>query len=126
MRGGIAWLDSFSNRMFNQVFKDLQLEQQKTICDAIAYPRKTKPEHLPGERFFTTMRNLTMTGYFTSKIGIEDLGYIGNYPNVWDGVPQDVLDEVGMSYDPEWIAKCVDQEKRMDIATWDEEGNLLT
>ena len=72
------------------------------------------------------MRNLTMTGYFTSKIGIEDLGYVGNYPNVWDGVPQDVLDEVGMSYDPEWIAKCVDQEKRMDIATWDEEGNLLT
>ena len=47
-------------------------------------------------------------------------------PNIWDGVPQDVLDEIGLSYDPAWIAKCVDQEKRNETAVWDEEGNLLT
>ena len=38
----------------------------------------------------------------------------------------DVLDEMGLSYDPAWIAKCVDQEKRNETAVWDEEGNLLT
>ena len=41
-----------------------------------------------------------MTGYFTSAIGIEELGYVGNSPNVWDGVPQDVLDDHGLAYDP--------------------------
>ena len=60
------------------------------------------------------------------KIGIEELGYVGNSPNVWDGVPQDVLDDHGLSYDYEWITKCVDQEKRNDTAQWDEQGNLIS
>ena len=69
---------------------------------------------------------LCMTGYFTSAIGIEELGYVGNSPNVWDGVPQDVLDDHGLAYDPEWVTKCVDQEKRNDTAQWDEQGNLIS
>ena len=72
------------------------------------------------------IRNLVVTGYFTSEVGIKELGYVGNTPNVWDGVPQDVLDEMGLAYDPEWLAKCVDQEKRNETARWDKKGNLLT
>ncbi|KYG73515.1 Tat pathway signal protein [Roseivirga spongicola] len=125
IRGGIAWLDSHSNKLHNKVFKDLTLEEQKAICDTIAYPGKTAPELMAGERFFTRMRNLTMTGYFTSEMGIKDLGYQGNRPGVWDGVPADVLAEHDVDYEPEWLAKCVDQSKRMNIAEWDEEGNLL-
>jgi hypothetical protein len=56
----------------------------------------------------------------------KQLDYRGNMPNIWHGVPQEVLDEMGLSYDPAWIAKCIDPEKRNDIAVWDEEGNLLT
>ena len=67
-----------------------------------------------------------MTGYFTSAIGIKELGYLGNTPNVWDGVPQDVLDEHGLAYDSDWLAKCVDQDKRNDVALWDEQGNLIS
>ncbi len=126
MRGGIAWLDSHSNKLHNLEFKKLTDAQQKAMCDTIAYPGKTAPELLPGEKFFTRMRNLTMTGYFTSEIGVKDLGYKGNAPNFWDGVPQDILDDHGLAYDKEWLAKCVDQSKRGDIAEWDEEGNLLT
>ena len=59
-------------------------------------------------------------------MGIDDLGYVGNTPNVWDGVPQEVLDEHGLAYDPVWLAKCVDQSKRGDIAKWDAEGNLIS
>ena len=71
---------------------------------------------------------MIVTGYFTSEIGIKDLGYKGNTPNVWDGVPSEVLEQyIGIvSYDKEWIDKCVDQSKRGDIAKWDDEGNLLT
>ena len=67
-----------------------------------------------------------MTGYFTSEVGIRELGYKGNTPNVWDGIPQDILDQYGLSYDEDWIKKCVDQSKRNDIAEWDSNGNLIT
>jgi len=56
----------------------------------------------------------------------KDLGYKGNNPGVWDGVPKDVLQKHGMAYDPEWLAKCVDQDKREITARWDDKGNLIT
>ena len=125
IRGGVMWLDSHSNKLHNLEFKKLTEEQQKAICDTIAYPEKTAPELKPGEKFFTRVRNLTLTGYYTSEMGIKDLGYQGNKPNVWDGVPQEVLDKHGLSYEPEWLAKCVDQSSRMTIAQWDNDGNLI-
>ena len=125
VRGGIMWLDSYSNRLYNKEFLKCSEEEQFYICDQIAYPDKTIPELKQGEKFFSTMRNLTMTGYFTSKAGIEDLNYKGNTPNVWDGIPEDVLKSHGMSYEAAWLAKCVDQSKRGDIAEWDAQGNLI-
>jgi len=125
IRGGLAWLDNHSNAKFNLEFKKLTLEQQHEICDEIAFPGKTKPEHLVGEKFFTRIRNLTLTGYYTSEMGIKDLGYKGNMPNVWDGVPQSVLDKQSVSYEKEWLAKCIDQTKRGQLAEWDENGNLI-
>ncbi len=125
IRGGLAWLDNYSNAQYNLEFKKLSDEQQKQICDQIAYPGKTKPELLAGEKFFTRMRNLTLTGYFTSEMGIKDLGYKGNQPNVWNGVPADVLAKYDVDYEPEWLAKCIDQSKRGELAKWDDNGNLI-
>jgi len=126
--GGLMWMDHKSNTEFGVEFKTATLEQQKQICDEICWhdieiPLDDQPLEI---QFFALMRNLTLTGYYTSKVGIADLGYKGNQPNVWDGVPQDVLDQHGVAYDPEWIAKCVDQSKRGEQAVWDDEGNLLT
>lgn len=128
LRGGIMWLDHKSNTDFKVEFKSATEEQQKSILDEIAYYDPEVPEsERPFEvNFFSLVRNLTMTGFYTSKIGIEELGYKGNMPNVWDGVPDDVLEQHGVSYDPEWIAKCVDQSKRNDIAEWDDDMNLIT
>jgi hypothetical protein len=53
----------------------------------------------PGVAFFNLMRNLTASGYFSSQVGHQYLGYQGNKPNVWDGVPQEVLDKFGLKYD---------------------------
>ncbi|WP_108424471.1 gluconate 2-dehydrogenase subunit 3 family protein [Flagellimonas amoyensis] len=128
LRGGVMWLDHRSNLDHGVEFKAATEAQQKAILDTIAY---YDPEVPGNERpfevnFFSMVRNLTMTGFYTSKIGIEELGYKGNMPNVWDGVPDDVLAQHGVSYDPEWLAKCVDQGKRNIVAEWDENGNLLT
>lgn len=128
LRGGLMYLDHKCNTEFNLEFKMATKQEQKIMLDRIAYPDVEVPQDKqPLEiQFFSLMRNLTLTGYYTSKIGIEDLGYKGNTPNVWDGVPEDVLAQHDVSYDAEWIEKCVDQSKRGIIAEWDEEGNLIS
>ncbi|WP_350293646.1 gluconate 2-dehydrogenase subunit 3 family protein [uncultured Croceitalea sp.] len=128
LKGGLMWLDHKCNTENGVVFKSATEAQQKAILDEIAYYNPKTPENeRPFEvNFFSMVRNMTMSGFYTTKIGIEELGYKGNMPNVWNGVPQDVLDQHGVSYDPEWIAKCVDQSKRNITAEWDENGNLLT
>ncbi len=126
MRGGIMWLDNFARKSYGTEFISCSTTEQLSICDQIAYPLEAHTDVKQGAEFFTRMRNLTLTGYYTTKMGIEDLGYQGNRPNVWDGVPQEVLNELGMSYDPEWLAKCINQDNRADIAKWDDDGNLIS
>jgi len=128
MRGGLMWLDSEAFRRFKKQFVELTAEKQIQIIDDIAYPDPDdkKPEMHPGISFFSLIRNLTMTGYYTTKMGFDDLGVTSNFANIWDGVPPEILAEHDVEYDAEWLAKCVDQSKRMDIAVWDDEGNLLT
>ncbi|MCG2462108.1 gluconate 2-dehydrogenase subunit 3 family protein [Flavobacteriaceae bacterium F89] len=128
LRGGFMWLDHKSNTDFGKEFKSISEDQQKQILDEIAYPdpKLANSEQPLQVQFFALMRSLTMTGYYTSEEGIKDLGYKGNSPNVWDGVPEDVLAQHGLAYEEEWLAKCVDQSKRNVQAEWDDEGNLLT
>ena len=128
MRGGLMWLNGESNRRYEKQFVDCNEKEQLSIIDDIAYPDPTgkRPEMAPGIAFFKRLRNMTLTGYYTTKMGFEDLGYKGNTPNMWDGVPQEVLDKHGMSYPKAWMPKFVDHEKRNTQAEWDDEGNLLT
>jgi hypothetical protein len=99
LRGGLKWLDRESTKRFGKIFTLATKSQQIQIVDDIAYPEKAKPIYSQGVAFFNLMRNLTASGYYTSKIGIADLGYMGNTPNVWEGVPADVLKQYGLSYD---------------------------
>jgi hypothetical protein len=128
LKDGLKWIDKESKMRFDKLFIDISESNQKEIFDEIAYydPNKNISEYSEEIQWFNLVRNLTMTGYFTSEVGIKELGYKGNTPNVWDGVPQDILDQYGLSYDTDWLAKCVDQSKRNDIAKWDDDGNLIS
>lgn len=99
LRGGLKWLDIQCMKRFNADFASCTAPQQIEMVDEIAFPDKAKPEMQQGVAFFNTMRDLTACGFFTSKIGIADLGYAGNKPNQWDGVPKEVLEQYGLSYD---------------------------
>lgn len=125
LRGGLMWLDAFSKKQHGNTYVSLSEAQQLGILDQIAYPDKLNPSTEQGGRFFREIRNLILTGYYTSEIGVNDLGFKGNTANVWDGVPADVLADHEVDYEPEWLAKCVNQDRRIEIAEWDEEGNLL-
>ena len=125
LRGGLMWLDQMANSRYEKVFSALSAAQQIELIDLIAYPDNYTSEYQPGVRFFSLMRDLTLTGYYTTRIGIDALGYKGNVPNIWDGVPEEVLKKHGMEYDKEWLAKCIDQSTRDKMAAWDENGNLI-
>ena len=122
------WLDAEANRRFNKEFIACSSQEEIQIVEDIAYPDPDgkKPEMGPGIKFFNLMRNLTLTGYYTTKMGFDDLGVTSNFPNVWDGVPEEVLAGHEVDYDAEWLAKCVDQSKRNITAEWDDDGKLLT
>jgi gluconate 2-dehydrogenase gamma chain len=98
MRGGLRWLDVQMLNRYDNPFKDCTEQQQMKLVSEIAYPAKTKPGMFQGVAFFNRMRSLTAMGFFTSKIGLEDLGYMGNQPNQWKGVPDDVLKQYGLAY----------------------------
>jgi len=97
MRGGLRWLDVQSLNRFQQPFVACAAPQQLELVTDIAYPAKARREMLPGVAFFNRMRNLTASGFFTSKMGIADIGYVGNVPNRWTGVPPDVLQQYGFA-----------------------------
>ncbi|MFM8346736.1 MAG: gluconate 2-dehydrogenase subunit 3 family protein [Bacteroidota bacterium] len=107
VRGGIKWLDLHCNRQFDKPFAELSAADQLAMVDQIAYPDQTKPGMEQGVAFFNKMRDLTACGFFTSEIGIKDLGYMGNRPNQWDGVPQEVLDQYGLKYDQRTLDESV-------------------
>ncbi|UOE52366.1 gluconate 2-dehydrogenase subunit 3 family protein [Mucilaginibacter sp. SMC90] len=96
MRGGLKWLDMQSLNRYNNDFLSCTLQQQTELISEIAYPFKAKPAMQPGVAFFSKIRDLTAIGFFTSKMGIEDLGYKGNSPGKWEGVPPDVLKQYGL------------------------------
>ena len=107
MRGGLRWLDMHSHRRFEKSFTDCTADQRISIVDEIAYPKKAKPEVTQGVAFFNLMRDLTSTGFYTSQIGVKDIGYAGNQPNQWNGVPAEVLAQYGLAYTEKEEKECV-------------------
>ncbi|MCC7523219.1 MAG: gluconate 2-dehydrogenase subunit 3 family protein [Chitinophagaceae bacterium] len=96
LRGGLRWLDSQCMNRFGTAFKDSKEEQQMEMVNDIAWPENVKPGMEQGVAFFNRMRDLTASGFYTTEIGLADLGYVGNMPNHWEGVPADILKQYGL------------------------------
>jgi len=106
MRGGLRWLDVRCLKRFNKSFVDCSEQERMSMVDEIAWPKKAKPEMAQGVAFFNLMRDFTASGFYTSQIGVKDLGYAGNAPNKWNGVPDDVLKQYGLSYSEKELKEC--------------------
>ena len=76
--GGLTWLDTESTRLFDKDFVTASAAQQKQILDQIAWPAKAAPEDHHWVAFFNRFRDLTVSGFFSSKVGVADLPYLGN------------------------------------------------
>ena len=100
MRGGLAWLDVECQERFDKTFLDCSEAERFAVLDDIAWPAKAKPEFAHGVAFFTSFRDLTAAGFWTTRTGIDDLQYLGNRSVArWNGCPDAALKKLGVSYD---------------------------
>jgi gluconate 2-dehydrogenase gamma chain len=97
MRGGLAWLDLECQRRFDRSFVAAAANQRTEILDDLATYRELKPGLTHGQAFFRAFRDLTASGFWTSKMGMDDLGYMGNRVVAkWDGCPPEQLQKLGL------------------------------
>jgi hypothetical protein len=99
MRGGLAWLDLECERRYGTTFVASKLSQRTAVLDDIAFPDKAPAALRSGVAFFNRFRDMTASGFFTSKIGFDDLQYMGNrmMPG-WNGCPDAALAKLGVKY----------------------------
>lgn len=98
MRAGLAWIDHECHRRFDKRFTGATEAERHAILDDISWPQRARAEMAPGVTFFNSFRDLTASGFFTSKVGIADLQYIGNtFVPKWTGCPPAVLAKLGLS-----------------------------
>jgi gluconate 2-dehydrogenase gamma chain len=98
MRGGLAWLDAECHRRVAKTFVACTDADRRALLDDISWPRRpVKPGLSYGVTFFNSFRDLTASGFFTSKIGMDDLQYIGNtFVTEWTGCPPAWLKKLGV------------------------------
>lgn len=100
MRGGLAWLDNECHERFGKTFLQVAEAERTAVLDDIAWPNKAKPEMSQGVAFFNMFRDLTASGFWSSKIGIADLDYRGNtFVSEWQGCPPAALQKLGVQYE---------------------------
>lgn len=98
MRGGLAWLDHECHRRFDRPFIRCSAAEKTAVLDDIAWPDRARPEMSQGVAFFNSFRDLTASGFWTSKMGMEDLQFLGNrYVAQWNGCPDEVLKGLGLT-----------------------------
>ena len=83
---GLDWMNARSKSEFGHVFMECTAEQQKSLLEELAYKAKFKPTTESGRQFFQLIRDYTVVGYYTTKIGLESLGYPG-LRVVWPSMP---------------------------------------
>ncbi len=100
IRGGLVWLDVECNRQFSHDFADCSAAEQKQILDRISYPKKAAPEDANAVSFFNSLRGLVASGFFSSKMGVKDLPYLGNQMVAeWQGCPPEVAATIQKNLD---------------------------
>jgi len=99
MRGGLAWLDHECDDRYGKTFVACTDAERAAVLDDIAWPKRAEPALAPGVAFFNAFRDLTASGFWSSKIGVQDLRYMGNVvvPE-WQGCPDEQLKKLGVRY----------------------------
>jgi len=95
---GLAWIDAEAQKRFRKSFAAASDAEQAKIADDICSPQRIASEFKDAARFFARMRDLTAGGFYTTPVGMKDIGYTGNTPLAsFDGPPLEALKKVGLA-----------------------------
>jgi hypothetical protein len=99
MRGGLALIDRLSNERFGRRFAAASDSQRRQLLDELAYTTNPDPGLSHAVAFFSSFRDLTASGFWSTKMGVADLQYQGNvFVDEWTGCPDAALRKLGVSY----------------------------
>src|SRR5438552_2757050 len=99
MRGGLALIDRMSEELVAKRFVDSSDQQRRHLLDQIAFTDNVAPARSQAIAFFSSFRDLTASGFWTTKMGIADLQYQGNaFLDEWNGCPEEALHKLGVRY----------------------------
>jgi len=90
--GGLAWLDNAMQRRHAIDFLGATAAQQTELLDRIAYRKNASPELNPGIAFFAWVRNMTVDAYYTTPIGVKEIGFMGNGAVAEFSVPKEAVE----------------------------------
>lgn len=97
MRGGLALIDVLCEERFDRRFVDLTAAERRSVLDDIAYTTNDDPSLAHAIAFFSSFRDLTASGFWTTRMGIDDLRYQGNrFVAQWTGCPDAALEKLGL------------------------------
>jgi hypothetical protein len=77
-RDGLEWLDKTSHSRHGKIFVELSKEQQFEILTEMSQIKNPPTNNQLPARFFKAIKEATIEGFYTSKIGLDELGYKGN------------------------------------------------
>jgi gluconate 2-dehydrogenase gamma chain len=99
MRGGLALVDRLSVDRVGKRFVSGSDHERRQILDEIAYTSNPDPALSHAVAFFSSFRDLTASGFWSTKMGIQDLQYQGNtFVAEWEGCPDAALRKLGVKY----------------------------
>ena len=95
---GLAWIEAESQKRFGKAFPAIDDAQRAQIADDICSAGKARPEFASAAKFFAKFRDLTAGGFYTTPVGMKDIGYRGNVPlATFDGPPVEALKKAGLA-----------------------------
>jgi len=104
-REGLRWFDEEANRRFTTGFVQATEAQRGQMLDDIAWPARARPELQAAATFFNRLRDMVASGFYSSRMGVQDLGYQGGVFNPgWRGAPEAALGPLGVNYQ-DWDRK---------------------
>ena len=95
---GLEWMEAEAQKRFHEAFAALDEKQKSEIADDVCSPARARPEFAKAAKFFSKFRDLTAGGFYTTPIGMKDIGYTGNVPLAkFDGPPLEALKKAGLA-----------------------------
>ena len=95
---GLEWIEAEAQKRFGRGFVALDEKQKSAIADDVCSPARVKPEFSKATKFFSKFRDLTAGGFYTTPVGMKDIGYTGNVPlEKFEGPPIEALKKAGLA-----------------------------